>query len=796
MNIYSNRRSLLTSGILGRDLLMDEIEKKVLQERPLFVTDKTIRSELMRQSCEFIQYDKLNMEESDKNFLSNYQVLIEFFQEICVENVSLDKLAEFDQYKNYLQHVEILNLIFVNYLTIMASNDMDDIITVADRWWNNDKKIPFVNISWIKSINKFEFYYDGILSRLDKSIIEAISLIKKEDNCILYTHLDSWFEKSISRLEEFGDLEEDTIYKFDFYTKTATKLVDFKPTYNLEVDAVAMKSMYGLYVDKKIEAMNLAGIENKDIAVVCASNSIFDDLSIFPSSKLFFNKEKPLSEMNAFKTLNVIMKMIENDMSDDFKKGKKNTPELIVIDRYIDFGYIEKSDIAKIIDNYNQSDSYSLLYAIIFKLHALSVEDDEKNLLVDLQEKIIFYKNIFSDKKLKHLLQMAMRMASDLYVEKYNKNELVEVVDFINSRGLSKKHLIILGFDKSNVPMEIKKDRFLDSAIRSETGMPNYKDRIAMQYHYWQTLIGKAEEAFVCYYAEDGSELADLSSILGIQLQTEVDSESLYTRVFNKRVDLTFDGLDDDVQYKVFKGRLLSPSKLKTYLGCKRKYFLKYIRKIKEPIVDDFKNEKREIGIIIHKIVEKVLNGVDNKDLLSIQKEANAMLKEYLPNTISYEYNYQYWSKKLDDFLAMEYDSKIKGVEIIAAERSFRMEYKGIILEGTIDRIDMGINNEIITSDYKTGKTPALKVTGKGETDFQVEFYKLLVENNFEHIADSSFIYRNIKECKIEKVVTSPGRQEYFLKALDSFIEDDGVYSKTHNTNECMFCPYKDICNK
>lgn len=796
MNIYSNRRSLLKSGVLKRDILMDEFEKKLLQIKSIFLTDITIRSEIMRKACNFIEYDKLEMEDSDLKFLSNYQLLIEFFQEICVENVSLNKLSKFDLYKKYTVHVDVLNHIFVNYLTIMSSENMDDLITISNRWWTSNKKIPTINMEWIKNADSFHFFYDGILSRFDKTLIEAVASIKKENRCILYTHLDSWFEKSISRLDDFGDLEENTIYRFDFYTKKAEKVADFKLKYNIEVNSVVLESMYGLYIDKKIEEMNNAGIKSSDIGVVCASNSIFKDLEIFNSNKIFFQKSKPLSEMNSMRTIKIIIDIIKKNQIDNFKNKKTNSPELKVLARYIKFEYIRREDVLSIFKEYEKSNSLLFISNLIQKLYIFSNEKEERDLLGELHEKIVLYSKILQDMKNKYIFEIILQMSSDIYLEQKNNQNLVEVVDFINSRGFSKKYLIILGFENNNVPMDIKKDRFLDSSIRNETGMPNYKDRIAMQYHYWQTLIGKSVETFICYHSDNETEVANLADILGVQLFKEIPVEPLFQGVFEKNMNLTIDGLDSDISYNVFPGRILSPSKLKTYLGCKRKYYLKYLRKIKEPIVSDFKNEKRQIGTIVHKIIEEVLINVKNEELSFIQNKAIVMLKELLPNTITYEYNFQYWSEKLNNFLAMEYLEIKNGGNIIASEKSLNFTYNGIVLQGVIDRIDEGVNNSIIISDYKTGKTPKLRSTGKGETDFQAEFYKFLVENNFKNVDSINFEYRNIKDCYILPVKTSPAREKAFFEALNSFINDDGKYDKTTNINECMFCPYKDMCNK
>jgi len=800
MNIYSNRRTLLKSGVLGRDILMDEFERNLLQTQPMFLENLIIRSEIMRRAASFVDFSKLRLDDSDSDFLKNNRLLIKFFQEILVENVDLDKLQEYKAYKDYSAHIEILKQILVNYITIMHSESMDDLITVANKFWSS-RKVPDSNLSWLKNVDKIDVFYDGILSRLDLELLSIVGQKFKKDKkeINLYIHTDSWFEKSILRLEKFNSsFEADKIYKIDLRNNKTEIVSDFTPSFNIEVNPVIMSSMYGPYITHKVsELIKENNVKPSEIGIVCVNEDIQKDLQLFmDKERLFFHKTQPLSGYSSIKILNLILELKKEELVDDFKLNRKTHSILKALFRYISMQKIQYSDIIHILENLKTSNEFDFINNLIVYMYEMTDVEEEKNMLIQLQESLLFHSNILKTMTLEELLNVVIWMSNDIYEELYTDDENIEVITFMESRGFSKRFLFILGFQENLVPMSIKKDRFIDSSLRAEVGMPNYSDRISMQYHYWQSLITKSEKTFISYKTSDGSNIAPVIKTFGDHTVKHIDKDILLSYMFENNNEIHFDGLKDEICVPVKEKRTLSASKLRTYLTCKRKYYYKYIKNIPEPILNDISNENREIGIILHRIIEKSVDNIQKMSLNELKEYAKNLLFNSLPRTNTFEYNFKYWSEKLDNYLELEYEEAALGNQVIAHEKRLEAEYKGVILYGVLDRIDLAVNNRIVVADYKTGKTPALRVTGKGEVDFQPEMYKILAKHNFTNNDGIDFIYKNLKTCDITPVIESDKRNQAFFEALDSFVDDDGCYNQTETVSNCNFCPFRDMCNR
>jgi RecB family exonuclease len=134
------------------------------------------------------------------------------------------------------------------------------------------------------------------------------------------------------------------------------------------------------------------------------------------------------------------------------------------------------------------------------------------------------------------------------------------------------------------------------------------------------------------------------------------------------------------------------------------------------------------------------------------------------------------------------------GWRVESCEKSMECEFAGISLIGQIDRLDKR-ENELYVIDYKTGNYPTYTKKNFTEaTDFQLEFYYLLVKDKAEHIRCA---YYDLNE---NKLVEEPFLEEK-LAVLESNIKDmlarDEInFEKTEDEKNCLFCEYKIICGR
>jgi len=794
MRVYSNTRIKQRVGNQD-DVLINKLEQNVAADDGFkFIDNLSLRVSIMHQACQFDEFSNLDLDDSDRNFLSNSVSILSFLQETLVENVKLKDLSKSESYNKYAQHIEILEKILSNYLALMYSYGYEDMITMISKWWTNKDAVLLKNIHKLPS--SIEIYYDGIFSKFDLSIFEALS--QNNIECILFVHTDSWFQKSILRLGDYGDLEQDKIYKINIGKKSIECLSDFSPEYNIEVNTVPMSSLYGPYIERKIDELISNGADYGEIGVVCADDTDVRDLSIFleDTKNIIVRSESSIKNSDTYKTYSLILEMLQNEesISDFFNSNIKNI-YVSTLNRFIENNVLSRDDVSFIFSNLHSDDPSvyieSLLSSIQSSFERFNI-DESTGAMNEVFELFHNYKDFLFKLNMESILSIILNTIGE-YKDTFrlsDEEDKVVVCDFLNSRGLSRKYLIFTGFKRGVVPIAIKKDRFIDFETRELVGMPTSSDRTAMQYHYWQSLISKSDKTFIVYNSSENAEIADfIKRIDGVEYK-EYDSSVLFDDVFYQS-EVSFDGIEFDIKSVVQQDRILTPSSLKDYLSCKRKYYFKYIKKIKEPTSFSFKTENRDIGILVHSILEKSLSLLKEGSSINVVFELiESELKTGLPKTSSYSYNFLFWKEKLNQYILKEQVS-INDIEFV--EQKLQAKYGPILLSGIIDRMDY-INSYII-SDYKTGRIPLLKKTGKGEVDFQPEFYKLLVKANYQY-EDISFVYRDVKNIEIVPVEFNENREKAFYDALDSFINDDGVYSMTSKVETCRYCPYKSFCGR
>lgn len=112
---------------------------------------------------------------------------------------------------------------------------------------------------------------------------------------------------------------------------------------------------------------------------------------------------------------------------------------------------------------------------------------------------------------------------------------------------------------------------------------------------------------------------------------------------------------------------------------------------------------------------------------------------------------------------------------------------KDILISGKFDRIDKLDNNNLMVVDFKTGKSE--------NGFFQLEFYKLLAELNFDKRVDKTSYY-NLKNRKIKSFdVSNVNIENIKDKILDkvSNIKKEKEF-KPNKSRLCSHCDFKEIC--
>ena len=138
--------------------------------------------------------------------------------------------------------------------------------------------------------------------------------------------------------------------------------------------------------------------------------------------------------------------------------------------------------------------------------------------------------------------------------------------------------------------------------------------------------------------------------------------------------------------------------------------------------------------------------------------------------------------------------------EVIARETSFQMEWHGLQVKGTVDRIDRATDGLVIL-DYKTSSNPPTGIkdnTGKANIDIQLPLYMDAVEQFFPNESiDTAAYYSLTKRKIIRRAKQNKEELAAFAERVKSYLEQ-GYYPVAPDIDQkaCTYCPFDLVCRK
>lgn len=246
----------------------------------------------------------------------------------------------------------------------------------------------------------------------------------------------------------------------------------------------------------------------------------------------------------------------------------------------------------------------------------------------------------------------------------------------------------------------------------------------------------------------------------------------------------------------------LSVSSIDTFKTCAKKYYYRYIERLK---VDSKKWNFTEFGSCAHLMLEYFHQRVDH----STPKEDYAKIMKgcYVDAIKSGEFDYdilceEVWSPKGDikglDYLKIimqQYLDKMKNEplpNVIATELDYSLQLTdNALIRGYIDRIDKLEDGVYKVIDYKTSKSP------KYLKPFQLLVYANAIREVYPDVQKvvGSFMLLKHDLKEVEYNFTDFDLDQCMdevMKNLDSICVEKN-WNK-NPTRLCSFCDYKDIC--
>ena len=423
----------------------------------------------------------------------------------------------------------------------------------------------------------------------------------------------------------------------------------------------------------------------------------------------------------------------------------------------------------------------------------------------------------------------------------------IQLMGILESRTLDFKNVILLNVNEGLLPQGKTLNSFIPYDMKVHFKMPTYRESDAVFSYHFYRLLQRADNISILYNTETDDFGSGEKSRFITQLLSEYKGkinnfvfggEKL---LFKEENEIIIENKDLEKQIEDWSS-YVSPSALSMYNNCSLSFYYHYLAKLRKgEEVSEFA-ESNIIGSAVHDAFDKtypkgIITSSDirmvTSDLLhNVEEEFSRLMKG---ENISEGKNYlslQISKKLAHNFLLFEeqfvkrMNSQSVNLNILESEGVFNYEIdvnnKIFNIKGKVDRVDE-LGNQIRIIDYKTGMVQKNDVSiseweelnekpGKSKA-FQLLVYAYLYLKNKPQYLDreviaGNFSFKNLKEGLIV-VSKNVKRKKEVIKITSDVIDEveellhDIItkimtedFIQTPEVSRCIYCDYKDICNR
>ncbi len=724
------------------------IRRIVVVENRSFV-DENIRVHYLYRAIGKLDISSLGFEKGFQSFLKNSLFVFRFFEEIFAEQVQIETLREMDTYSDFNDHLDILEKIYDNYAEELEKDGLIDFITI-EKYRINEK--------FLKQFSRIDIHVDGYLSRFEKGVLDRI-----ETPLFVHFVTTPFNKKLIEIIGPKERIETGVHTVLEWRGKRVTEKSPIAPFDPKRVKVVAFDERIDqvAFVLKTVEEFVEEGADPDRIAVILPDESFSDYLKLFDREKNFnYAMGTPFVQSVYYRMLADLYDALSDRNEIAKEKAKRN-------------GLLEKFETV--------TDFASFMTF----LESLPLASHEHKAIDESRYFFTKFGSLVENESPLNLLHSWLQILQKLRIDDVGGGRIT-VMGVLESRGKSFDGVVIVDFNEERVPKVGEKDLFLNSFIRRHAKMPTRSDKENLQKNYYYLLLSRSRRAAISYVKSEEVRPSRFLRELGLK---DVDVASHLYRPIIAPVCKTPD-LYDDIPESVntFRSdRRLTPTKLKDFLVCRRRFYYKYILKIGS---ED--REEKNFGLLIHASLEAAAR---NKEAIFSADEYYHFIMDHIYKNITkmaqrFEFSIE-WEDRLKKFCMLDFD-KFFHMSQPVVEEWCSVEFEGFLLSSKIDRVDLSAN-KVRIMDYKT--TRNIKNLLEDENDFQLLFYKIWAESAYpDKMAET--LYFDLFGSK-EIPVETTQKRDLFKKVLDSLLETDTIkFEKTQEESECRYCDYKIACGR
>ncbi|MDD5360174.1 MAG: PD-(D/E)XK nuclease family protein [Sulfurovaceae bacterium] len=747
---------------------IDEFEDRAIStDEDVVMMDKLERIFLLREVIGDTKFTKLKYNLDLVHFFTQSDAIFKFFEELSLEGVAFENLRYSDTYGEFEEHIDILENLFLDYQALLKSRSLTDKSLLPQNYTLNNGFISYFDV--------IEIFIEGYFSNFEFELMDSIS---KVTNLILYFQTSKFTKKMQDRFKLFGlDLEDEFDFKIDFTNKKILSKEKISTHANIKVISTKERFEQVGIAFMEIQKMIDSGIQADKIALITPDESIKDVLDIFDKhNNLNFAMGFDYKNQKIYKILEALEQFWKTLDAKDYQRVLSYGLNL-----NIDFDFEKNVDCKDFFVFLNE-----------FKLIETPLDENSQvlsNHNAEVQQKYFYISMVFSEYILsyKEWLHLWMNVLSDITIDDIGGGKIT-VMGALESRSIVYDGVVIIDFNEGIIPSLPSKDSFLNSSVREFAKLPTKNDREALQKQLYKRVIQRSKNSIIIYSTSDEKLPSKFIYELGFKniFQVSPSSKLYYEKVFLEAVDSDIEVVFDP--YSV----LWSSTMLKIFLECKRKYYYRYIKNIKQK-----KTQEENEGSFIHKLLEKVF---ENEKFFekseNLSKKISNILETMLDNSPYGLYQKLLYSQMLTGFIQNQILHFKAGWRVSEVEKIIRGNISGLEFQGRCDRVDQD-NTSTFVIDYKTGKSNKENKSKNIETqkDFQMNIYKEILGKQYKNL-NLAFV-KVFDGGVFEEVKNFEEKDQYFFEAIDELKKTKTfINSKCEDLKTCEYCEFALMCQR
>ena len=430
---------------------------------------------------------------------------------------------------------------------------------------------------------------------------------------------------------------------------------------------------------------------------------------------------------------------------------------------------------------------------------------------------------------------------------------------FLETRVLDFRNIVMLSVNEGNLPSASTGSSFIPYTIRAAFGLPVINHQESLYAYHFFRLLHRAENVTFVYNSDSsGMRTGEMSRFLTQMKYARMISPEAITLNFdirtsspeNSPVEKTSDHREKLLKF--YSGdqavSLMSPTAINTWIGCRMRFYYRYVCGLKEPDLVSPEIDHAVFGQILHGVMKNIYTGtkdsVVTSDFIDSTGRNQALLTGLILNSVETVYGKDLLRPEtgndiiIKDILInylrriLAADRLLAPFTLVAAEKEFRFrmqvesdgEELSIRTGGNIDRIDRTAGRLRIV-DYKTGEV-AMKIAStddlfaddrKKELDawLQTMLYceAWLMNNPDEAVRPTIYRIKAMSQpdtgdiLKLGADRKNESLLEDYRDVRESFISGIRVviasifsrkepFRMTKTVSRCNYCPYRGLCRR